>query len=121
MFREATRQDRAAITAPAAFIQAVFQYVEPVAHHERCTTAMTVRCATDRVVHVSGIDIPLAGVHGDATCPAEGGRGRSRDVAHFVVGMKCTEVMRNTRPEFAHDPFAHRSDLLIAVVLAGNE
>ncbi len=72
-------------------------------------------------MHVTGVRIADAVLHGDVSCPRESLRRCVRFVEHAKVGMKGGEVHRDVGAEVFDDPLCHLLKFLVRVVFTGNE
>ena len=80
----------------------------PVALYEQLAAGVTVSAATLAIVHVTGVDVAHARLHGGAARTLQGRARRGRIVHHLEVGVEGGEMHRHIRAQILHHPGGHK-------------
>src|SRR6187401_644097 len=118
---QAAGQAGAALPARTVRGEIPLRHHVPVATDQFLATSVAVGAASLFVVNVTNVHVMNPGVACDGLRALERFRGRRRHIEHPVVGMKCAEMERHIGPELLHDPLRHGFELVVGIVLAGNE
>src|SRR5690606_16321549 len=117
---ETPGQRRSAVRAMATLVESVVVDPVPVAHDQTRAAGAATGGSAFGVVHVAGIYVMQATGLRDAPRAPQGGRRRGRHVGELEVGVEGGEVQRHSRATVSGDPFAHRRDLGVRIVMPGN-
>src|SRR5690606_22512667 len=112
---------RLAAGTAALRIQSVALDAIPVAFDQRGLAAGTERRIALAVVHIAGVDVVQACAQGDVARANQRRRRCRRDIRHLVIGMEGGEMQRHIGAQLVENPAAHRRNLFIRIVLAGNQ
>lgn len=101
---EAAGDGGLAVLAAAGVVEVVTQDLVPVAFDHWFAAAGTGGGVAGLVVHVAGVDVAQAGIHGDLACAAQRVGWRCRRLGQFVVGMEGREMQRYVGAKFLCAP-----------------
>ena len=118
---EPARAPRPAAGAKASVAQVPDAKLVPVAPNQLGAALVAGRGIAFAIMDVAGVGVAHPVALGDLPGPSECRGWRVRSVQHLEVRVKSGEMERHVRTQVLHDPTGHLVDLLLGVVLAGDD